>query len=266
MEVISGTINTSLPGVSEKIIARNEKWVLEETERQISYGSDTIAINCGTHIVTETEDLLWLENIIQSNFDIPLWFDSPSIQAQTACCRALKRGQACIDSITLEEQRIREFMPLIQEMDAKFIILLYDEAGMPHTVEDRLRVMPKVERLLEHYHIDPKNVYLDCLLFPVSTVENACMIYVDSCRAIRAKYPEFQLSCGLNNVSYGLPEKNLLNMVMMSMIASFRQDAAIIEMDPQLCAHLKAVRVMAGEDEYCLDYIAAYRAGLLTRD
>ncbi len=263
MRVISGSINTSLSGISEKISKRNEQWVLEEVQRQIDFGSDCLAINCGTHINTEVEDMLWLEQIVEDHFDIPLCFDSPSIAVHTACCHSLKKSRAFVDSITLEEDRIQSFMPLIKEMDAQFIILLYDEQGMPKTVEDRLRVLPKVEKLLDAYRIDPKDVYLDCIVFPISSVEDACTTYMNACKEVRNRYPEFQLSCGLNNVSYGLPERNLLNVVMMSMIAAHQQDAAIIEMNYELGAYLSAIRAMTGVDEFCIDYINAYRRGAL---
>ncbi|MEL7610641.1 MAG: dihydropteroate synthase [Bacillota bacterium] len=263
MFVISGSINTSLPGISEIVKLRDAKALVAIAGQQVELGAHMIAPNCGTHLESEAEDMEWMVQTLQDNVDVRLGIDSPSAEVQAAGLALIKRGRPLVDSITLEKSRIDGIMPLVKRYNAQLIALLHDEKGMPKTVEDRLRVMPKLDKVVEEYGVDKKDVLLDPLVFPLSVDSENCNIFLETVRRLRCEYPEYSISCGLDNMSYGLPEPELLNVMMLGMIAGAGQDYVMIKMTPAVSAYLKALQALTAVDEYCIEYIEAYREGAL---
>lgn len=263
MFVISGSINTSLPGISEIVKARDTKAFVAIAQEQVDFGAHMIAPNCGTHLSSEVEDMEWMIKTLQENVRVRVGIDSPSAQVQAAGLALIKHGRPLVDSITLEQSRIDAIMPLVKRYNAQLIALLHDEKGMPKTVEDRLRVMPKLDKVVEEYGIDKKDVLIDPLVFPLSVDSENGNIFMETVRRLRREYPEYGISCGLDNMSYGLPEPELLNVMMLGMIAGAGQEYVMIKMTPAVSAYMKALQALTAVDEYCIEYIDAYREGAL---
>ena len=134
---------------------------------------------------------------------------------------------------------------------------------MPSGVEDRLRVMPKIDEAVHSYGISPKDVYLDCMIFPLSVDSANGPIYLETLKRVKAEYPEYKSICGLNNISYGLPEGDVLNSSFLSMCAALGQEASYLEITKASGAMVRAIKGLLNRDEYLSDYLASYRAGLL---
>jgi len=120
-----------------------------------------------------------------------------------------------------------------------------------------------VERLVQEWDMKRGDILLDPLLYPLSTGDAEPGIYFETLRRLRRDYPEYLVSCGLDNISSGMPARTLLDIAMVTMCAANGQNAVLIKLNPQVAAFFRAIRALQGEDEYCMDYLDAYRQGIL---
>jgi len=261
MEIVGSLINTSHPGIDEMIAKRDKSMLLSLCQRQISYGATRIALNCATRLESEVDDMVWMARTLQEEMEVLIMPDTPNPDAARAVVEVNRYGRVLIDSTTCEKQRIAAFMPIAEEYNCQIVVLLQDEQGMPSTLEDRLRLMPTVETICKEYHMKKEDVFLDCLLFPLSVSHKNGTLYMDCLNSIRKQYPGYRYTCGLNNISYGLPEEQLLNISFVTMILAAGQDCVFLDIDPATGAFIKAAQALLGKDEYTMDYISAYRDG-----
>ena len=260
MEIVGARINTS-PGIDEMIEKRDKAALIDLCQEQLSYGATRIALNCGTRLATEVEDMLWMAHTLQDEMEVLLMPDTPNPLAIQAVVEANRYGRVLVDSTTCEQQRIEAVMPLVQQYNCQIAVLLQDESGMPKTVEDRLRLMEKVEQISERYQVPKQDMFLDCLVFPLALDYRNGQLYAECIQAIRREYPGYRFTCGLNNISYGLPNEPLLNNAFLLFLLAMGQDCIFLDIDRVSGAFLQAAKAILGEDEYTMDYIQAYKEG-----
>ena len=265
MYVIGAVINTSVPGVNDAFEKRDEKKILGWARDMVEHGASMLAINCGDRLSTEPDDIEWVFRVIQKELAVPLCIDSPSAEAHRAGLRVHNNdfGRPMVDSITLEQDRIKAIMPLVREHNALLTAILHDESGMPTCPEDRLAVMPKMEEVVEEYGIAREDVYLDNMVFPLSVSSEHAKTYLESMKLVKQHYPEYKAICGLNNISYGLPREDLLDAVFVTACGVLGQEAVFIELSQATGAMIRACNALLGTDDYCMEYLKAFRNGLL---
>lgn len=263
MLIVGELINSSRKPIAQAIAARDKAYLQEIAVKQVEAGAHVIDVNCGTSIGEEAAVMEWLVDIVQEVVDVPLCIDSPSPRALEAGL-ARHKGKAMVNSITAEKQRWEEVLPLVQKYKASVIALCMDDSGMPESVEDRLRVAEKLVPNLVAAGVPEEDIYLDPLIKPLSVSSFYGREAIESTRALREKYPRVHLICGLSNISYGLPERRLLNRAFMVMCLTAGMDAFILDpLDKPLMSLLAAAKALCGQDEYCLEYITAARSGKL---
>ncbi|MFP4266770.1 MAG: dihydropteroate synthase [Spirochaetaceae bacterium] len=259
MFIIGAVINTSVEGIDDMIEKRDREELLRLARMQIDYGADMLAINCGSRIDSEPDDIGWMFRTIQDEIEIPLCIDSPNPEAHKTGLEVHRHGRAMVDSITAEESRIEAILPLVREHNAMVTAIMHDESGMPDNVEGRLRVMPKIEAAVKEHGIAPGDVYLDCMIFPLSTSWENGRIYLETLKRVKREYPEYKTICGLNNISYGLPQEEVLNSSFLAMCAALGQEATYIEITRESGAFIRGIHALSGEDEFCMNYITSFR-------
>ena len=263
MQIISGRINTSLDGISDIINTRNKDALVRITKEQIAMGAQAMDLNCATHLYSEIDDMVWMIDTLQESVEIALGSDSPNPDLHKEALKHIRMPRPIINSTSLEEERIEQLVPFVKEHNARLIILLHDESGMPAGVDDRIRLLPKVEKLIKDYKLDFSDVFLDPLMFPVAVDEENGMIFVKTMQEIRKLEPRYQFICGMDNVSYGMPEIELLNIAMMFMLAGNYMDAVMLSLTPQNAPFIPALRAMTGQTDGVIDYIDMFRQGKL---
>lgn len=261
MLVIGERINTSRKTIAQAVEQRDEAFIAGVAIEQFNAGAAYIDANAGTLLSGEPDALEWLAKTIQCAVDAPVCIDSPN---PAAIERALKvhKGRAIINSITAEEERYKAVLPLVKEYNTGIIALAMSDEGMPSNAEDRIRVAGSlVERLLSD-GVSIDDIYVDPLVFPAATGAENTSAVLETIRTIRKRYPGVHASCGLSNVSHGLPVRKLLNQAFLVMAVSYGMDAAILDpLDRRLMALLIASRALLGRDEFCMEYLTAARNG-----
>ena len=267
MLIIGERINSTKKEVQEAIRKRNASFILREADRQIRAGAQFVDVNCAVTSGDEAQDIDWLISVIQSEIrDVNICIDSPNYVAITKAIGVYKaKGRLMINSITGDESRIKNILPLAIQHDTKLVALTMDETGMPNTAEERFEIAKLIFDRVRKGGFNTESLYFDPLIRPVSTEPHQAREFLKSIPMIKS-LGNAKTICGLSNVSYGLPNRSLINSVFLSMAIEAGLDAAILDpLDKNIISHLKASRTLIGADEFCADYIKAFREGILAK-
>ena len=263
MIIIGELINASRKAIGTAIEARNAAAIQQVAKDQAAAGADYIDVNAGIFVGREAEHLAWLVETVQAVTDKPCAIDSPDPGAIEAAL-AVHRGTALLNSISLEKQRHENLLPLIAGTDLKVIALCMSDAGMPETVEDRLKIADTLVESLVRHNVKLENIFVDPLVQPMSVKNHFGMAFLNAVEAIMQRFPGIHTACGLSNISFGLPSRRFLNQTFMAMAIAKGLDGAIVNpLDRKMMANIVAAEALAGKDNYCMKYLKAYRAGRL---
>jgi 5-methyltetrahydrofolate--homocysteine methyltransferase len=189
--------------------------------------------------------------------------DSPShfaIEKAIEVYRA--KGRLMINSITAETERMDSILPLAIKSKAKLVALTMDDKGMPDTAEERVRIAEFILKHVTKNGFDPDELYFDPLIRPVSTEPTQAKEFLRSIPMIKTLGAN--TICGLSNVSFGLPDRKLVNATFLAMALRSGLDAAILDPTEKLMySSLQASLAIEGRDEYCSAYIKSFRDGKL---
>lgn len=261
MLVIGELINTSRKKIRPAVEARDASYIQEIARKQVEAGAQMVDVNAGTLIHEEPEALRWLVKTVQEAVDVPLCIDSPSPVAIEAALE-VHRGKAIVNSISGETERFERIAPVVKKYGCAVVGLCMDDNGIPHSPEGRFRVASNLLCRLLDYGIAREDIYLDALVQPVSTVPDAGTILLATLDHIKANFNGIHTICGLSNFSYGLPRRAIINQALLVMAISRGLDAAIVDpLDGQLLSLMYAAEAALGKDEFCLNYIQAFREG-----
>lgn len=261
MLIIAERINASRKTIAQAISTADRAFIQSEAKAQTQAGANYIDVNAGTFVGEEAEKLKWIVNAVQEVTELPLSIDSPDSEVIRAMLPLLKKPPM-INSITLEPSRIEGILPLVTEYKTKVIALCQAENEMAETTDDKVRLAGRLVEKLTGAGVSIDDIYIDPLVYPLSTNPQSAGATLEAIREIMKKFPGVHTVCGLTNVSYGLPARKLINRAFLAAAIAMGLDAAIIDpTDKQLYAMLKAVTLVVGKDDFCMDYIGAFREG-----
>lgn len=263
MIIVGELINSSRKSIAEAIMTQDAETIKKVASDQFTAGADYIDVNAGTFVDEETQYLTWLTKTVQSATEAPCALDSPDPKALEAALKVHK-GTAMINSISLEKERFDKILPLIAGSDVKVVALCMSDEGMPKTVDDRMRIADKLVNSLTAKDISLENIFMDPLVQPLSVDCTFGMEFINSIEKIVTTWPGIHTMCGLSNISYGLPGRKFLNRTFMVMAITKGLDGAIINpLDRKMKASIIAAEALAGRDDFCVNFLKAFRAGEL---
>ncbi|MDX2502760.1 MAG: methyltetrahydrofolate cobalamin methyltransferase [Deltaproteobacteria bacterium] len=259
MLIVGELINASRKKIRTAIENQDKDTIQQIAVQQFENGADFIDANAGVFVGKEAEYLKWLVTTIQEDVDTPCCIDSPDPAAIEAAL-AVHKGTPMINSISMEKERYDALMPLIAGTDYKVVALCMSDAGMPETADARISIAEELVNNLVKNNIPLENIYVDPLVQPLSTNDNYGTEFLTSIEMIMSRFPGVHTVCGLSNISYGLPERMLLNQTFMIMAISKGLDGAIVNpLDNKMMAAIITAEALAGNDEWCEQYLLAYR-------
>jgi len=261
MLIIGEKINGTRKLVNKAVLERDAAHIRHLAVSQVEAGADALDINAGTLPDREPEDIIWLINTVQEVVDKPLCLDSPNPEALLAGI-SVTRQAPIINSISLEEQRIRQVLPIVAKNGCRVLALALDGSTIPSSSEGRMAVIRRLFEETRKAGVKDEDVFVDALIMSVATESEACLITLATMHAIRAEYPMAHLIGGLSNVSFGLPVRTLLNRAFLTLAIEAGLDSAIMDpTDRGLMETLYATNAILGLDPYCAHYSRAFRAG-----
>jgi 5-methyltetrahydrofolate--homocysteine methyltransferase len=261
MLIIGELINASRKTIAAHIENQDVEAIQRVAKDQFDAGANYIDVNAGVFVGQEPEYIKWLVTTVQEVVDAPCCIDSPDPQAIEAGL-SVHKGTPMINSISLEKERYDKLMPLLAGTDHKVVALCMSDEGMPETVDDRMAVADKLVNGLLQNNVEMGNIYVDPLVQPLSVNKDFGVEFLNSIERIMTTFKGVHTTCGLSNISFGLPNRKFVNQLFMVMAISKGLDGAIVNpLDKRMMANIIAGEALAGKDDYCMNYLKAHRAG-----
>ncbi|HOS43074.1 MAG TPA: dihydropteroate synthase [Armatimonadota bacterium] len=263
--VVAERINCTRKFVKAATEARDAAFITEEVMKQVEAGATYIDVNAGSSPDAELDNMTWLLGVVQAATKLPITLDSPSPAVLKAGLEALDGRKAMINSISLEEGRAEALLPLVVEYNTEVIGLCMGSGGrMPNAAEERCEFAGQLIAATRAAGIADSRVHIDPLVRCVSAEPEQGAEFLKAIRLIHAAYPEVHFCAGISNVSFGLPQRTLLNRAFLSLAIWEGLDGAIIDpTDRGVMAQMSATLAVVGQDEYCMEYLTAAREGLI---
>ena len=263
MLIVGEVFNTSRKIIMENVERRNAEYIRDIAKRQVEAGANYLDVNCSHPLGNEVEVMKWLIENIQAVVEAPLCIDTPDPVVMEVGLSLAHNGQPLVNSITGEEKRYKTMLPLVLKHKARVVALCMDDRGIPQTAEDRLRVACELVKKLTESGLAADDIYLDLVVQPLATGDRAGLEVLDAIRLVKQKCPGVHLISGLSNISYGLPNRKVLNRIFVLQTLTMGMDAYILDpLDKTLMGNLCAAQALLGQDPFCANYLAAYRKGL----
>ncbi len=262
-EVIGERINTSRKKVQAAVVARDVTYIQEDVKSQQEAGAHFIDVNGGARIGHEQEDMQWLLEAIAAVSIVPICLDSPD-PAILEMAYAMVKEQPMINSISLEKERFEAMMPFLKGKKCKIVALCMDDSGMPNSSADIFKRAEQLVTELEGIGMIQDDIYLDPLVQPISTDSSKGTMVLDAVRQIKKKFPEVHITGGLSNISYGLPERKIINRTFVALMMAAGMDSAIIDpLDEKIMSTIRIADMLNGHDNFCMNYLKGVRAGMI---
>jgi len=266
MLVIGEKINASNRAVGEAIVNRDADFIVNLVKEQTAAGADFIDLNAGASTESgrsETAIMEWLVDIAQGATEKPLAIDSESPDVIAAAIGKYKGSDLMINSVTAEKKRLEPVGKLAAKNNAKLVALAMGEGGIPETVEARLEACEVIMNYLIEIGMDSGLVYFDPLVLPISVDVKQGLVTLKTIEGIKARYPAAKTAMGLSNISYGLPERKLINRSFLVMAAYTGLDAAILDpLDAKMMSMVKVADMLTGR-ETSRGFLRAHRKGAI---
>jgi 5-methyltetrahydrofolate--homocysteine methyltransferase len=196
--------------------------------------------------------------------DVPLCFDSANPKALAAALE-IYPGKALINSTTAESRMMDSVFPLARQFGAAVIGVLTDESGIPATAEDRLRVAETLLERASFYGVPAEDIVIDPLALTVGADHLAGLVTLEAIDLIHGKLG-VNISLGASNVSFGLPDRNAINLSYLALAIGRGLTAAIADVTiSEIRTTLLACDLLMGRDENSTRWIRAFRKREKTR-
>ncbi len=264
MLIIGEKINATRKAVKAAIEQRDEAYIIELATTQAEAGADYIDINGGDpRPGAEVENMKWLVNLVQAHTDKPIAIDSADPEA-IRMGLSLAKAKPIINSISLEAERLESMLPIVAEADCNVVALCMADDGTPCAVDDRVARAGDLIDKLTAAGKQPEEIIVDPCFFPVSSDPANAKAVCEAIRQIRERTPGVRVGGGLSNCSFGLPGRKLVNFAMISAAIYSGMNAVIVDpCVPGMVPTILAAEVVSGADEWCANYITAFREGKL---
>lgn len=234
----------------------NIDYILEEGVKQEDSGAHILDVNVG---LPEIDEAAMMETIVyelQSIMPIPLQIDTTNMEAMERALR-IYNGKPMINSVNGKAEIMEQVFPLVKKYGGVVVGLALDEDGIPDTTEGRLAIAEKIYQTGEKYGISRKDIVIDALVMTMSTNNESAKITLDTVKEITARGGKTVL--GVSNISFGLPQRELINAAFFTMTMNNGLSAGII--NPNAKAMRQAYDtfcVLGGYDAQCMNYIENY--------
>jgi len=251
MIVIGDRINSRVGEVRRAIKRRDDSYIRRLAENQ-ARDCDYLDL-----FAEEKADMVWLIETTEDSLgaDVKLCIDTSDgdiLKSALSACA----GETMVNSISGEDKRLSEFLPLIKDYGAKCIALCMDDRGIPDTPEERTQVCQEIlERCRGEGIVD---VYFDPLVLPIAINDENGLITLRTLENL--KRMDVKTTVGLTNVSYGLPRPANIENAFLALSFRYLDSAILNPFEECLIGMIRACEAVIGRDRYCRGYLRAYRS------
>ena len=262
MIIIGEKLNGSIPSMAKAIAEKNEDYIRDLAKKQSAAGAHFLDVCASVPEERELEVLKWLIEVVQDVTDTPICVDSPSAKV---CAEAVKfcKKPGLINSVSGEGEKIKMVFPVIAGTEWECVALLSDDKGIPRTTERRIEVFQDIMKRAAEFNIAPHRLHIDPLIEMLAASEDGIIKVTDTIKQVKELYPAIHVTGGASNISFNLPARKYINRAFIILAMNAGMDSAILDpLNKDMMGLLYAAEALLGKDEYCLEYINAFRSGL----
>ncbi len=261
--VIGERINpTGRKKLAAEMQAGNFDTVKSDALAQVAAGATMLDVNAGVTAVdpnaTEPALLVQTLEMVQGLVDVPLSIDSSVTGAIEAGLKVAK-GRPLVNSVTGEMEKLEAILPLVKKYDVPVVAISNDETGISEDPDVRFAVAKKIVEHAADYGIKAEDIVVDPLVMPIGAMGTAGQQVFKLVRRLRDELG-VNTTCGLSNISFGLPHRHAINAAFIPMVIASGMTSAIMNpCRPQEMEMVHGANVLNGTDPNCTKWIMTYR-------
>lgn len=241
----------------EALKRRDLDYIMRQAIEQTDAGAEILDVNVGLPDIDEKEMMLAAVDAVQSVTDAPLQIDTTELPVLEAALRVVS-GKPIVNSVNGEDEKLDTVLPLVKKYGAAVVGLTLDENGIPKSAEERFAIAEKILSRALAYGIPKQDVYIDCLTLTASAEQDGAAETLRAVRMVREKLG-LKTVLGVSNISFGLPNRELVNSTFLTMAMTNGLDLPIINPNiASMSGAVRAFRLLTGYDRNGTDYIACY--------
>lgn len=240
--------------------------IAEFAEQQEENGASILDVNLGMDGIDEKAMMIRVVDELQGVTNLPLCIDSSHVDVIEAALRRYP-GRALINSISYESKKIDALLPIAKKYGAAFILLPLSDEGLPKSLDEKIDIIGKVSKRALAMGFTKKDIVVDGL---VNTVGANPLGGVETLETFRyCKANGYATTCGLSNISFGLPERSYINAAFLAMAIEAGATMAIANPNQVMLMNIAyACNILKARPGADLKYIERIdelkEAGLLT--
>jgi 5-methyltetrahydrofolate--homocysteine methyltransferase len=230
--------------------------LVREAVSQVAAGADILDVNVGASGVDEVSVLPKAVAAIARSVDVPLCIDFNKIEALKEALEVYQ-GKPIVNSVSGEERSLEEVLPLVKEYGTAVIALTLDDNGIPKGSDERVAIAHKIVERAESLGISREDVIIDGLALTIGSDSGAGLVTLETIDKVHKTLGVNQ-TLGASNISFGLPDRILLNRIFLAMAISMGVTCPTVDVAKVRSAVL-AADLALGRDRFALRYIQDYR-------
>ncbi len=231
-------------------------FALQLGKSQIDAGADILDVNVGFPGVDDATLLPEAVKALQEALDVPLCIDSPNPKAIEAALKVIE-GRCLINSVNGEEKSLAAILPLAKEYDAAVIGLVMDDDGITHDPEKRFKIAEKILERAVKQGIKEEDVVIDPLAMAVSADPNACLVTLETIKLVHDRLG-LNITQGASNISFGLPNRDALNMAHM-VLSIWNGLTCPIANPNKITTMVRAADLIRAKDDFAMRFTEHYQ-------
>ena len=256
--IIGERINpTGKKRFKEALVNNDIDYVLGQAIEQINAGADILDVNVGLPSIDEKKMMITAVKAIQSVADVPLQLDSTIPEVLEAALR-IYNGKPIVNSVNGEQESMRTILPLVKKYGAAVVGLTLDKNGIPAKAEDRFKIAERIINYAVSLGIKKADIFIDCLTLTASAEQAAVM---ETLKAVKRVREELGVNTvlGVSNISFGLPDRELINHNFLTMALSYGLTLPIINPNvSSMTGAVRAFKLLSNIDKNSSGYISVY--------
>lgn len=257
-KIIGERINPTGKKLMREAIANKDIGYFEnQAVEQFQAGADILDINMGVPNIDEAQMMKIAVKAVQEVVDLPVQIDSSDALAVEMGAR-YANGKVIINSVNGDDEVLEKILPIAKKYGAMVLGLTIDKDGVPKTVEKRLQIAEKIVNYASKIGIKKENLIIDCLTLTVGAEQEQAIKTLQAIKLVKEKLG-VKTVLGVSNISFGLPNRQIVNSHFMTMALSFGLDLAII--NPNIAEMMQSFRVynlISGNDKNGEKYIESF--------
>ncbi len=259
IHIIGERLNpTGKKSLQQSLKDGNYDFIAREAIKQVEHGAKILDVNGVVASLDEKETLFNMMNSVTEVVSVPLQFDSTKIEVLEKCLRYYG-GRAIVNSINAKDEILQDFLPVIKKYGALAIGLTIDKNGIPKTKDERMSIADKLVKAWTDFGLEEHNLIIDALTLTVSAQQEDAFSTIECIRELKQKYSVLT-TLGVSNISFGLPNRKIINRTFLSFALSSGLDLPIVDpFDNNVTETVAASRIILNIDKDSQDYINSFK-------